>query len=648
MERLLLECSIRAALVALCAAAILSAMRVRSAAARHAVWAGVAGFMLVLPLWAAWGPKAAMPFLPAELLPAKPHPVQESPTTGRQMEIDEATNPADGSSTNARRTSAPAPVQWPWAKILLWGYATGALWLLLRLVIGTVRMRRLSGADCVAPVTVGLFRPRVILPEGWKEWSPRQLDAILEHEHAHVRRRDPLVQWLALLNRALFWFHPLAWSLERKLAELAEEACDTAVLERGHDPAEYAECLLDMERSVKRAGARALALGMAMPGAGLPRRIRLIFDGPRPTRVSRMKIACIAVACSATAVVFGAGTLKRGVELQLPPMQLPAVPAPEILLAQARATSAPATSQPAAAARPKFDVVSVRRCLPGDELNGPGGRGGPGGGGGGRGPRYSPGRLRAQCLAVSGLIRLAYLGVFGEGLLNYNPPPSDTRWLRNAPAWVNKDWYTVEGVTNDPVASGPTGPGHRDAEKRMEQMLQPVLEDRFQLKIHRATEDVPMYNLVVAKGGFKLKPMEKGGCIERDPTKGVTVSQMFSPGQTPLCVSWLHMNGPDWAIDSAGQKLSNLAAGLSNILNRHVFDKTGIDDVFIFHLQFAHDEITPGNFPPEATDSLFPPTDTPSGPSIFTALEGLGLKLEPTSGPQGYIVIDRVERPSEN
>ena len=113
---------------------------------------------------------------------------------------------------------------------------------------------RLTSAACASPVTVGWLRPVVILPETWQEWSHNKLDAVLTHEHAHVRRRDPLVQWFALLNRAVFWFHPLAWWLERRLSVLAEQTCDDAVLARGHDPHDYSEYLLDTARSLGVAG----------------------------------------------------------------------------------------------------------------------------------------------------------------------------------------------------------------------------------------------------------------------------------------------------------------------------------------------------------------------------------------------------------
>ena len=160
---------------------------------------------------------------------------------------------------------------------------------LLRLAIGTIRASRLTSASCVVPVTVGLLHPRIILPECSRDWPQAQLDAVLAHEGEHIRRRDPLFQWLALLNRALFWFHPLAWWLERKLSGLAEEACDAAVIARGYDPREYSEYLLDLARSVERAGTRIDAVGMAMPGIGLKHRIRQMLSGVPVPRISRLR-----------------------------------------------------------------------------------------------------------------------------------------------------------------------------------------------------------------------------------------------------------------------------------------------------------------------------------------------------------------------
>ena len=114
------------------------------------------------------------------------------------------------------------------------------------------------------------------------------------------------------------------------------------------------------------------------------------------------------------------------------------------------------------------------------------------------------------------------------------------------------------------------------------------------------------------------------------------------------CMIVLHTAGPDWAIDAGGQTPGNLVGMLAKTLDRHVFDKTGVTNLYTFHLRFAHDGSTPGNLAPQMTERMFPRTDLPSGPSIFTALEAVGLKLEPTKGPQGHYLIDHVERPSEN
>ena len=207
-----------------------------------------------------------------------------------------------------------------WADYLPVIYFLGLSLLLARLAIGTVRARaiirqavphdglRSSGA-CLTPFTTGWLRPAVILPEDWPEWSPAKLNAVLAHEGEHASRRDPLVQWLALLNRAIFWFHPLAWWLEQRLSVLAEEACDDAVLAGGHDPLEYSEHLLSLARSVQRRGARIGVAGMAMPGVSLPGRIRRIVAGVPLGRISGGRLICLVAACSAAATVFTAGNI---------------------------------------------------------------------------------------------------------------------------------------------------------------------------------------------------------------------------------------------------------------------------------------------------------------------------------------------------
>jgi VWFA-related protein len=156
----------------------------------------------------------------------------------------------------------------------------------------------------------------VILPDCWRQWPQAQLDAVLTHEGEHARRRDPLVQWLALLNRAVFWFHPLTWWLESKLSALAEEACDAAVLARGHDPFEYSEYLLEMARSVLQTGVRIKVLGMAMPGSFLPQRIRRILEGRPAQRVSRVRMVCLGLACGMVSAVFATGVVDRRIPAQ--------------------------------------------------------------------------------------------------------------------------------------------------------------------------------------------------------------------------------------------------------------------------------------------------------------------------------------------
>ena len=270
MESLFVECAVRAALIAVVTAVVLRTIGVKPAAARHTAWTSVMLTMLLLPIWSEWGPKTPIRLLP----PVEWHGGIETPLQNVLPDSVRLTE------MRQVKTSGPHPTgqNWTWQSLLVIVYGFGAFGLLARLAIGMARTHRLRSranvrdgkrisSECASPITVGWLHPVVILPENWQEWSPPQLDAVLTHEREHVRRRDPLIQWLALVNRALFWFHPLSWWLERKLGALAEETCDAAVLARGHAPQDYSEYLLDIARSVSRSGSRLGIVGMAMPGS---------------------------------------------------------------------------------------------------------------------------------------------------------------------------------------------------------------------------------------------------------------------------------------------------------------------------------------------------------------------------------------------
>ncbi|MFB3777894.1 MAG: M56 family metallopeptidase [Bryobacteraceae bacterium] len=320
MNAVFVESSVRVVLMAAGTAAVLRLLGIRNAAAQHLVWTTVLAFMLLMPAWTAWGPKVALPVLPqgeqnalepipmgGGILPPPPE-AAVSMVAGSQG----GTGPA---------TPKPAP-SWPWGRVAVGCYLAGAGVMLARLIAGTVRagvlVRRATAGDgvftspeCAAPVTLGWLRPVIVLPPDWRSWSAARLDAVLVHEGEHVRRRDPVVQWLALLNRAVFWFHPLAWWLERKLAALAEDACDAAVLGRQHDPRLYAGYLIDMARAVKRAGARLPAWGTAISDGGLSARIRRILEGSPPQRLSRRRATAAVVLCGSAVAIFGGCNLQR-------------------------------------------------------------------------------------------------------------------------------------------------------------------------------------------------------------------------------------------------------------------------------------------------------------------------------------------------
>jgi beta-lactamase regulating signal transducer with metallopeptidase domain len=117
------------------------------------------------------------------------------------------------------------------------------------------------------PLTVGVLTPSILLPLSWREWDDTKLDAVIAHEVSHVLRWDPLSQCVALVYRAIFWFSPLAWWLNRHIVDLAEQASDEAALSAGTERGSYARTLLSFFQALQDGSGRVQWQGVAMASA---------------------------------------------------------------------------------------------------------------------------------------------------------------------------------------------------------------------------------------------------------------------------------------------------------------------------------------------------------------------------------------------
>jgi len=179
--------------------------------------------------------------------------------------------------------------------------------------------------------------------------------------------------------------------------------------------------------------------------------------------------------------------------------------------------------------------------------------------------------------------------------------------ISGGPSWVESDGFDVDAKASNPKATP----------AQLRQMVQAMLADRFQLQVHRATRELPIYALVQAKGGMKL-------AVSHDETGNIGV-RIEGPGR----------------VTGVRGTMAMLAGALSKPLQRQVVDQTGLAGAYTFKLQFTPDKARKPN-----ADGDPPPAD---GPSIFTALEEqLGLALKSTKGPVESIVIDRAVKPAAN
>jgi uncharacterized protein (TIGR03435 family) len=185
--------------------------------------------------------------------------------------------------------------------------------------------------------------------------------------------------------------------------------------------------------------------------------------------------------------------------------------------------------------------------------------------------------------------------------------------ISGLPGWAENTSFDIKAKVVDPNLDELK----KLSNEQRRSMLQTFLMDRFQLKVHTETRTLPVYELVVAKGGPKFhEAAASNGAADGSKTPGM----------------WIHNN----ELTATAIPLTSLAAMLARQLHRTVLDKTGLSAKYDLDLKWA---------PEEGQDS----SPDSSSPSIFTALqEQLGLKLQSSKGSVETLVVDHVEIPSEN
>ncbi len=247
----------------------------------------------------------------------------------------------------------------------------------------------------------------------------------------------------------------------------------------------------------------------------------------------------------------------------------------------------------------KFEVESVKPNRTGDANMGAAAQPG--------------GRFIARNVPVQFLIQAAY----------------DLKGFQIAPgsfSWISTDRFDI-------TAKGPEGTPN--GFEPLKPMLRSLLASRFKLAVHFETRESPIFELVAAKGGLKLSAPKDTTCVAPDPKNPQPRERR------PLCDNIRAAKG---LVEAHGIVMPRLAAVLSDVLGRPVVDKTGFIGTFDARLEFAPDE-TPVD--PGSGDRV-PATDLQK-PSIVTVLqEQLGVKAQASKGPVQVMVIDSVERPTEN
>lgn len=219
-----------------------------------------------------------------------------------------------------------------------------------------------------------------------------------------------------------------------------------------------------------------------------------------------------------------------------------------------------------------------------------------------------PMRLSATACSLSQLIEAAW---------------SVEQWqLADGPAWLNSDRFDIEARTSEDL-SGETDRVQalgRPAPRKMMLMLQTLLAERFNLKVHTDTRQDNVFALVVARGGPKLQSAQETSRSFISTGRGGFDRPDYDPATAPIIMT------------GHNASMEQLAKYLEGNMRRPVLNQTGIQGNYDFRVDYA----------PENSPAQNPP------PFLTAFQDATGLKLNATKGPVGFLVVDHADKPSAN
>jgi uncharacterized protein (TIGR03435 family) len=593
----LAEWVVRSSFLILAGATLLRLLRVESPAIRLAAWTAVLAGSLAIP-----GLTRAVPRLPIVYMRrATPQPASVPAARSISHNSSRVAPPTAARDLKAKGTDV-APFDWSRAAVIV--YAMVASVLLLRLITGFLfslallrRSRRTGNTDrgieiresgeIASPVTMGILRPAILLPLDWRTWDGPKLRAALAHEGSHIRRHDPVIQFLSAIHRALLWLSPATWYLHRSIVRTAEEVSDDDAVASVRDRASYAEVLLDfIQRGVGPAGWPLVPMALYDRPE---KRIRRILNATALSqRVTRWGAATVLlVGASLAWLAAAAQPQSKSRPLQF--ASAAAIPTSALSSAAATPDAAPEPSSQNAAPRAPvttealhFDSANLRptdptgRHLVGVNIN-------------------PAGKLQIIAVDLKSLISIAFD-------LPY-------RQISGGEPWVEKQNFDLETSFPSSIVQNIRHTWYGIQDENLRAMLQTLLIERFQLAVHRETRT----------GDVLL--LEQSG----EPLRLRQVQPQKSDGFESFGYA-----GGQWDISDAAMPQFARFAG-DFIFHIPVLDRTGLSGLYHYR------QAVPDSEPKYSGDQ---------SPSFLKFLAETGLKVERSTGPIDSLVIDRAVKPS--